>query len=108
MGILFLYDRGSAQAEVRAEIKEQLFSRENILILGTMPGEIYSAYEEAADRVQSDWLSQTILLAILQVRQAASVIGDHIDFLPCTPGEIRNLHRHALVLNGFFRKLNEG
>jgi hypothetical protein len=35
---------------------EQLFSRENILILGTMPGEIYSGYAEAADLVSSDWL----------------------------------------------------
>ena len=62
MGILYLFDCGSAQAEVRAEIKEQLasfeegyqqrdnsilysymeqlFSRENILIPGTMPEEI--------------------------------------------------------------------
>jgi hypothetical protein len=75
---LFLYDRGSASPEIRAEIleqldifqegyeqrdtsilesyMEQLFSRENILILGTMPGEIYSGYEEAADLVSSDWL----------------------------------------------------
>ena len=35
---------------------DQLFSRENILILGTMPGEIYSGYEEAADLLSSDWL----------------------------------------------------
>ena len=75
---LFLYDRGNASPEIRAEILEQLevfqkgyterdtsiltsymdklFSRENILILGTMPGEIYSGYEEAADLVSSDWL----------------------------------------------------
>lgn len=75
---LFLYDKGSATTEVRGEIleqlenfqagyeqrdtsillsyMEQLFSQENILILGTMPGEIYSGYEEAADLVQSDWL----------------------------------------------------
>jgi hypothetical protein len=75
---LFLYDRGSASPAIRAEIlgqleifqegyeqrdtsiletyMEQLFSRENILILGTMPGEIYSGFEEAADLVQSDWL----------------------------------------------------
>ncbi len=30
--------------------------QENILILGTMPGEIYSGYVEAADLVSSDWL----------------------------------------------------
>jgi hypothetical protein len=75
---LFLYDQGNASPAVRAEIlqqlelfqkgyterdtsilesyMEQLFSKENILILGTMPGEIYSGYEEAADLVSSDWL----------------------------------------------------
>jgi hypothetical protein len=75
---LFLYDRGNASPAVRGEIleqleqfqtgytkrdtailesyMEQLFSKENILILGTMPGEIYSGYTEAADLVQSDWL----------------------------------------------------
>jgi hypothetical protein len=35
---------------------EQLFSGENILILGTMPGEIYSGYTDAAELVSSDWL----------------------------------------------------
>ncbi len=75
---MFLYDQGNAPAAVRAEIMEQLelfqegydqrdtsildsymeqlFSQENILILGTMPGEIYSGYVEAADLVSSDWL----------------------------------------------------
>jgi len=75
---LFLYGEGNASPEVRLEIlkqlelfqkgyterdtsildsyMEQLFSRENMLILGTMPGEIYSGYEEAADLVSSDWL----------------------------------------------------
>lgn len=75
---LFLYDQGNASPAVRGEIleqleqfqigytkrdttiletyMEQLFSKENILILGTMPGEIYSGYTEAADLVQSDWL----------------------------------------------------
>jgi len=75
---LFLYDQGNASPEIRAEILEQLkyfqegydkrdtsilesymdalFSKENILILGTMPGEIYSGYVEAADLVSSDWL----------------------------------------------------
>ena len=32
---------------------DRLFSRENILILGTMPGEIFSGYVEAADLVSS-------------------------------------------------------
>ncbi len=75
---LFLYGEGTATPEVRAEILKQLeyfqegydlrdtsimepymdalFSKENILILGTMPGEIYSGYVEAADLVSSDWL----------------------------------------------------
>ena len=75
---MFLYDQGNASAEIRAEILDQLdyfqkgyterdttimesymerlFSKENILILGTMPGEIYSGYVEAADLVSSDWL----------------------------------------------------
>ena len=75
---LLLYERGNASDEVRLEILEQLeyfkkgylqrdtlflevymdrlFSRENILILGTMPGEIYSGYVDAADLVSSDWL----------------------------------------------------
>lgn len=75
---LFLYDQGNASPAVRGEIlgqleqfqtgytkrdttilesyMEQLFSKENILILGTMPGEIYSGYTEAAELVQSDWL----------------------------------------------------
>ena len=75
---LYLYEQGNASPEVRAEILEQLvlfqegydkrdtsilesymdvlFSKENILILGTMPAEIYSGYVEAADLVSSDWL----------------------------------------------------
>lgn len=75
---IFLYDKGNASPAVRAEIlqqlelfqkgyserdtsilesyMEQLFSKENILILGTMPGEIYSGYAEAADLLSSDWL----------------------------------------------------
>jgi len=63
---LFLYDRGNASPQIRAEVMKQLeyfqdgyeqrdtsileaymdrlFSRENILILGTMPGEIFSGF----------------------------------------------------------------
>jgi len=74
----FLYDKGNASPAIRAEIMEQLelfqegydkrdtsilesymdqlFSKENILILGTMPGEIYSGFVAAADLVSSDWL----------------------------------------------------
>ena len=36
---------------------QSLYSRENILILGTMPGEIFSGYERATDLVQTDWES---------------------------------------------------
>lgn len=75
---LYLYEKGNASPELRAEIMkqleffqegydkrdtsilwsymDQLFSKERILILGTMPEEIYSGYEEAADLVSSDWL----------------------------------------------------
>ena len=34
---------------------QSLYSRENILILGTMPGEIYSGHEKATRLVKSDW-----------------------------------------------------
>ena len=75
---LYLYDQGNASNAVRGEIlgqleqfqagyakrdtsildsyMDQLFSKDNILILGTMPGEIYSGYTEAAELVKSDWL----------------------------------------------------
>jgi hypothetical protein len=33
---------------------QALYSRENILILGTMPGEVFSGYDRAAHLVQSD------------------------------------------------------
>jgi hypothetical protein len=36
---------------------QSLYSRENILILGTMPGEIFIGYDRAAHLVQSDWES---------------------------------------------------
>ncbi len=75
---LFLYEQGNASGEIRSEILEQLeyfsegylqrdtsilesymdrlFSRSNILVLGTMPGEIFNGYTEASDLVSSDWL----------------------------------------------------
>jgi len=75
---IYLYDTGNANADVRKEITDQLqmfqdgftardtsvigsymdqlFSRENVLILGAMPNEIYSGFTEATDLVQSDWL----------------------------------------------------
>ena len=36
---------------------QSLYSRENILILGTMPNEIYSGYEKATRLVETDWES---------------------------------------------------
>jgi hypothetical protein len=36
---------------------QSLYCRENILILGTMPGEIYSGYERATRLVKTDWES---------------------------------------------------
>jgi hypothetical protein len=36
---------------------QSLYSKENILILGTMPGEIFSDYERASYLVQTDWES---------------------------------------------------
>ncbi|MCU0363684.1 MAG: nuclear transport factor 2 family protein [Bacteroidales bacterium] len=36
---------------------ESLYSRENVLIIGTMPREIYSGYENAARLVGTDWES---------------------------------------------------
>jgi hypothetical protein len=71
------YSKGNAPDSTRMEIIEQLnkfqdgyfkrdpmnsdtfmlslYSRENILIIGTMPGEIYSGYEKATKLVKSDW-----------------------------------------------------
>lgn len=73
------YSKGNAPVSTRMEIIDQLnrfqdgyskrdlknldtfmqslYSRENILILGTMPGEIYSGHENAAGLVKSDWES---------------------------------------------------
>jgi len=36
---------------------QSLYSRENILILGTMPNEVYTGYEAASQLVKSDWES---------------------------------------------------
>ena len=74
----YVFTRGNADPEVRNQIEQKLrqfqegyeardtsvlyyfmddlFSQENILILGTMPNEIYSGYDEASDLVRSDWL----------------------------------------------------
>jgi len=74
----FIYSRGNAPEAVRTEIidqlhafqegytkrdtsllghfMDQLFSRESIVILGTMPQEIYVGFDEATYLVESDWL----------------------------------------------------
>ena len=74
----YVFSRGNADLETRKQIEQKLrqfqdgykardtsvlaffmddlFSQENILILGTMPNEIYSGYDEAKDLVRSDWL----------------------------------------------------
>jgi hypothetical protein len=73
----YIYSTGSAPAEVRAEILGQLkqfqagytrrdldqvetfiqevFSQENLLVLGTMPDEIFHGQEEVSDLIYSDW-----------------------------------------------------
>jgi len=74
----YVFSKGNADPEIRNQIEQKLrqfqegyeardttvlyyfmddlFSQENILILGTMPNEIYSGYDEASDLVRSDWL----------------------------------------------------
>ena len=73
----FIYSQGNASSEVKKEVAiklqhfqdgytardlnkvdsfmQDLFSKENILILGTMPNEIYSGYESAKRLVHDDW-----------------------------------------------------
>ena len=75
----YVFARGNADLETRRSIEQKLlqfqegyqardtsvldyfmndlFSQENILILGTMPNEIHTGYEEATDLIRSDWLS---------------------------------------------------
>ncbi|MCK4746678.1 MAG: nuclear transport factor 2 family protein [Bacteroidales bacterium] len=43
--------------EILEEYCNRLISKENILILGTMPQEIYSGYEAAAELIRTDWLN---------------------------------------------------
>ena len=74
----YVFSEGNADPEIRSQIEQKmrqfqagyeardtsvlaffmddLFSQENILILGTMPNEIYSGYDEATDLVRTDWL----------------------------------------------------
>jgi hypothetical protein len=73
----YIYSTGNAAPEVRAAVKEQLdkfqagytqrdldqvdafmealFSQENLLVLGTMPDEIFVGYEDVSDLIYSDW-----------------------------------------------------
>jgi hypothetical protein len=73
----YIYGKGNAAEDVRSEIiqqlhkfqngythrdtshlelfMEELFSQDNILVLGTMPGEILRNYERATFLVSSDW-----------------------------------------------------
>jgi len=75
---IYPFSKGNAQAEIRENISSQLeyfangyekrdlenldkfckrlISKENILILGTMPTEIYSGYESASELIRTDWL----------------------------------------------------
>jgi hypothetical protein len=46
--------RDTAQVE---PFMQSLYSKDNILILGTMPGEIFSGYKRASQLVKSDWES---------------------------------------------------
>lgn len=48
------YKRDVSQAD---SFMRQLYSANNILVLGTMPGEIFAGYEAAANLVKSDWES---------------------------------------------------
>ncbi len=55
---------------------DDLFSQENILILGTMPNEIYITYKEAKGLVRSDWLSWgdvTLLIRNANISSAGNV-----------------------------------
>jgi hypothetical protein len=76
-GDSFVFSTGNAPEDVRSEIVQQLkafqegyegrdtasvdsfmrrlFSPENVLILGTMPREIYVGFEDASDLIFSDW-----------------------------------------------------
>ena len=73
----YIYSAGNATPEDRAAVKEQLdkfqaaytrrdldqvdtfmealFSQENLLVLGTMPDEIFAGYEDVSDLIYSDW-----------------------------------------------------
>jgi len=52
------FEKGYLERDVEKleEYCNRLISKENILILGTMPQEIYSGYEAAAELIRTDWL----------------------------------------------------
>jgi hypothetical protein len=52
----FEYGYLERDVENLEEYCQRLISEENILILGTMPQEIYSGYEAASELIRTDWL----------------------------------------------------
>ena len=74
----YVFQKGNAAPEIRRQIEQKLlefqqgyeardtsilhyymddlFSHENVLILGTMPLEIYSGFDAASELVRTDWL----------------------------------------------------
>ena len=58
MSQLQYFEQGYLERDVEKleEYCNRLISKENILILGTMPREIYSGYEAAAELIRTDWL----------------------------------------------------
>ena len=59
IGQLNKFQEGYSQRDTSrvGAFMESLYSRENLLILGTSPGEVYSGYDRAARLVRSDWES---------------------------------------------------
>jgi hypothetical protein len=55
---LLNFEKGYLERDVEKleEYCSRLISKDDILILGTMPQEIYRGYEGAADLIESDWL----------------------------------------------------
>ena len=58
MSQLEFLEKGYLERDVKklAAYCERLISREEILILGTMPREIYRGYEQATELIRTDWL----------------------------------------------------
>jgi hypothetical protein len=56
---LYIFQEGYAKRDVKQVdlFMKSLYSQDHILIIGTMPGEIYSGYKKATELVKSDWES---------------------------------------------------